>query len=145
MFTLQVSFQTSHTDKYQFQERDFFEYLKKTEKLKPSSIPIKEAEIHLIFVNDEYIQSLNKQWRKKNTPTNVLSFFLYNPQISPLFGEIYISLETAKRQAQERKHTLQKEMNKLFVHGLLHLLGLDHKNDTEAQKMEALEKQILKS
>ncbi|MCO5563008.1 hypothetical protein L7F22_016644 [Adiantum nelumboides] len=104
-------------------------------------------ELSLLICDDTYIQSLNKEWRGQNCPTDVLSF----PQEQPpgmsslwLLGDIIISLDTAKRQAQERGHDLLDEFRILLVHGLLHVLGFDHEEGPEAAvEMEKEEMRIL--
>ena len=104
--------------------------------------------LNVIFINDDNIQDLNKIYRQKNQPTDVLSFNYLaedDPRIdkSDLIGEIYISIETAKRQAEEYKHSLQEEINKLFVHGLLHIYGYDHGTKEDYRKMSEAERRIL--
>ena len=97
--------------------------------------------MNVVFVNDTYIQALNKSYRKKDTPTDVLSFNYGGD--SKLIGEIYISIDTAKRQAKEYKHTLQDELAKLFVHGVLHIHGYDHETEKEYKIMAELEEKVL--
>lgn len=97
-----------------------------------------DGQVGLIIVNDKKIHELNKKYRKKNRPTDVLSF----PYGSGI-GDIYISVDTAKKQAKERGHGLNKELDILFVHGLLHLFGFGHKNDKEEKTMESFAKKIL--
>lgn len=105
-------------------------------------------ELSLLICDDTYIQNLNKEWRGKNSPTDVLSFPQEQPPGVPslwLLGDVIISLDTAKRQAQERGHDLLDEMRILLVHGLLHVLGYDHEEGPEAaEEMEKEELRILK-
>ena len=103
--------------------------------------------INVIFVNDVYIQSLNKAYRKKDESTDVLSFNYQNDDNheSNLIGEIYISVETAKKQAPKYNNSFQEELNKLFVHGVLHIHGYDHENDGDYKKMFELEERVLSS
>ena len=88
------------------------------------------AEVSLVFVDDQEIQILNKTYRQKDQPTDVLSFPLWDGEEEAsgeiLLGDIVISLETAQRQAEEYGHSLEREIAYLMVHGLLHLLGYDH-------------------
>jgi probable rRNA maturation factor len=93
---------------------------------------------------------LNRQWRKKDKATDVLSFPLL--EVAELrrasgaveLGDIVISLDAAKRQAAEQGHSLLDELDLLLVHGLLHLLGFDHElSPAEAARMRKLEKKIL--
>ncbi|MCD4783540.1 MAG: rRNA maturation RNase YbeY [Candidatus Eremiobacteraeota bacterium] len=112
------------------------------------------GELSVTFMNDEGILELNKTYRNIEAPTDVLSF----PQSEglempvpddenyiPLIGDIIISVETAERQAKEMNHSLERELNILLIHGLLHLYGYDHENVSGeiAQKMRVEEKRIL--
>lgn len=111
----------------------------------------KKGLINIVFVNDVFIQNLNKKWRKINKPTDVLSFSnicdkeFPNPKNmkEEVLGEIFISLETAKRQSAEYNNTLQEEVNKLLVHGILHIFGYDHETEKDFFEMNILEKNIL--
>lgn len=99
-------------------------------------------EISLLITNDETIHQLNKEYRQKDKPTDVLSFPLDD---DTMLGDIVISLDTAKRQAEEREINLDRETAFLFIHGLLHLLGYDHETSIEDEKeMFALQEEILK-
>jgi len=105
-----------------------------------------EGILNVVFVNDDYIQSLNKQYRHKDQPTDVLSFsYLDTPDFeeTELIGEIYISVETAKRQAEEHKHDLADELYKLFVHGFLHVFGHNHELENDFEKMNKIEREVL--
>ena len=101
--------------------------------------------VNAVFVNDKYIQALNKQYRKKDEPTDVLSFNYDLEEMGEdnLAGEVYISVETAQRQAEELNHSLQDEVLRLLIHGLLHIHGYDHETDEEYQEMNGLEKKVL--
>ncbi|PKM80909.1 MAG: rRNA maturation RNase YbeY [Firmicutes bacterium HGW-Firmicutes-13] len=102
------------------------------------------VEVSLCFVDNIYIKELNRRYRKKDEVTDVLSFpqvdddtfksTLESPEV--LLGDIVISLERAREQAQAAGHSLLQEVTLLFVHGLLHLLGYDHGSDKEFEKME---------
>lgn len=100
-----------------------------------------EYEVNIIFVDDPFIKNLNSRFRGKDCPTDVLSFPFDTPEF---LGEIYISLETAKKQAEEYNHTLTREIAFLTVHGLLHLLGYDHKEEPN-EVMREKEEKILTS
>lgn len=96
----------------------------------------KVYEISLVLTNDTEIQELNRAWRGKDKPTNVLSF----PQDEDaLLGDIILALGVVEREAAEQSKTLTDHTAHLTVHGLLHLLGYDHEEDNEAEEMEALE------
>lgn len=99
-------------------------------------------EISLLITDDETIHQLNKEYRQKDRPTDVLSFPMDD---EVMLGDIVISLDTAKNQAQEREIGLDRETAFLFIHGLLHLLGYDHETSVEDEKeMFALQEEILK-
>ena len=99
-------------------------------------------EISLLITDDETIYKLNKEYRQKDRPTDVLSFPMED---DIMLGDIVISLDTAKNQAQEREIGLDREIAFLFIHGLLHLLGYDHETSAEDEKeMFALQEEILK-
>ena len=102
------------------------------------------AFINLILCDDSEIQALNEEYRKKNKATDVLSFPYWDSSPEGIsVGEIFVSIETARKQAEEKGHDLEKEMAILFVHGLLHLFGFDHNNDEEEQEMERYASMIL--
>lgn len=105
------------------------------------------------FVNNEMIHQINKEYRHIDRPTDVISFaFLdevegevsinYGDNLF-LLGEILISIDQAKIQAEEYGHSLHREICFLFVHGLLHLLGYDHQNEIEEKEMFSLQEKIL--
>ena len=98
-----------------------------------------DKDIEFILTTDEEIKELNKIYRNKNKATDVLSFPLEDENIpGMLLGSIIISLDTAKKGANEFGHSLEDEIKLLFIHGLLHLLGYDHETDNgEMRKKEA--------
>jgi len=103
------------------------------------------SEVSLAFVDDGKIRSLNKRYRDKDAPTNVLSF--PGTEIDgfrPLLGDVVLAFETIKRESNERDIELKHHVTHLLVHGFLHLQGFDHQADSEAREMEALEIRILK-
>ena len=97
-------------------------------------------DIELILTTDEEIRELNKTHRNKDKATDVLSFPLEDMPGMPL-GSIVISLDTAKRVANELGHSIEEEIKLLFIHGLLHLLGYDHGIDNG--EMREKEKEII--
>ncbi|MCL1891774.1 MAG: apolipoprotein N-acyltransferase [Alphaproteobacteria bacterium] len=102
-------------------------------------------EVSIILTDDPEIQKLNKKYRGKDTPTNVLSFETGDAE---LMGDIYISFDSVKRESIEhRAQSIDKNFidhaTHLIVHGVLHLLGYDHCDDKDARTMEALEVRIL--
>jgi probable rRNA maturation factor len=107
-----------------------------------------QVEISLCLHNDAEIRTLNRDYRGKDTPTNVLSFPMcdaeelahpHTPEI--LLGDIILSHETCAREAAEKGISLAAHAAHLIIHGTLHLLDYDHMEDAEAQAMEALEVQ----
>ncbi|MBZ0255850.1 rRNA maturation RNase YbeY, partial [bacterium] len=87
------------------------------------------SELSIAFVNDEAIQQLNRDYRKLDAPTDVLSFSMREGEDvgqSGVLGDVIISIETAQRQAADIGHTLGDELDELIFHGLIHLLGEDH-------------------
>ncbi len=110
----------------------------------------KNYQVSVSLVGDILIKKLNKRWRKKDKPTDVLSWsFQEGRQIiiknAPIIlGEIVIDYQQAQRQAREYRHSLRSELAKLYIHGLLHLLGFDHNTLSKSKKMKVLEEAILK-
>lgn len=100
----------------------------------------------LLLTNDKEIQNLNKLYRKKNTPTDVLSFYIdKKEQIKQKYlGDIVISTDTAKKQAKVKNVPTESELILLFTHGYLHLLGFDHIKTKDAKIMFKYQNQILK-
>lgn len=87
--------------------------------------------VELLLTDDEAIQALNRQYRQKDKPTDVLSF----PMGDQLLGQIIISIPTAKRQAKQIGQSLEDELQFLFIHGVLHCLGYDHQTPEEEAVM----------
>lgn len=95
-----------------------------------------KGQVNLVFVNDARMRELNRQYRGKNRPTDVLSFNLDDPTSNEaILGEIYISIPTAVRQASENRFSLTREIVRLACHGLLHLLGYDHERSADDEKI----------
>jgi len=102
----------------------------------------KDSEICISFVDDKTIRELNNSYRNINRATDVLSFPQDGPDFS-ILGDIVISVDTAKSHAVRYKNTYEFEINKLLVHGILHLLGFDHKKKKETMIMREKEKELL--
>ncbi|MEM9054080.1 MAG: rRNA maturation RNase YbeY [Pseudomonadota bacterium] len=102
------------------------------------------GEISLLFTNDDAIQVLNRDWRGKDKPTDVLSFPAEEMD-RPFLGDIAVSLETCQRDADEKSIPLDQHLSHMLIHGYLHLIGHDHMEDPEAVKMETLEVTALAS
>lgn len=105
-----------------------------------------DAELSLALIGNGEMRRLNSQYRKKNYPTDVLSFPAEEsfPQPTPLLGDVIISVEKAAEQAKERHRSLDQEMITLLIHGIVHLMGYDHERSAkDARIMGRLEKKIL--
>ena len=125
---------------------------------KPAAFRRRSFEITVALENDAVVKSLNRSWRGKNKPTNVLSF----PQIDlvkfktsalsafpvkepvPL-GDVVLAFETVRRECREQEKSMENHVIHLVVHGVLHLLGYDHMRVKDAKIMEKLECDILNS
>ena len=118
----------------------------------------KPAEISLVITGEKRIRSLNKKYRGIDKVTDVLSFgndavnktaknktvkFINPPDDTLYLGEIFICHSQAVKQAKQKKHSIKKEMAVLLIHGILHLLGYDHKEDYENSEMKIREVKIL--
>jgi probable rRNA maturation factor len=106
------------------------------------------AELAIVLADDSAIQALNREWRGKDAPTNVLSFPAAAPRksgaASPYIGDIVIAYQTTAREAAAEGKPFDHHLAHLALHGYLHLLGYDHENDRDAERMERLERRILK-
>jgi probable rRNA maturation factor len=100
-----------------------------------------DEELAVLFTQDEAVKALNMQWRGKDAPTNVLAFPASDQ--AETLGDIALAYETCAREAAEQGKSLKDHATHLLVHGVLHLLGYDHDNDSDALEMEGLEKDIL--
>lgn len=100
---------------------------------------IRSGDVNCLITGDAQMRALNRQFRGKDCPTDVLSFPSENGG-----GEIAISLDTAVRQAAELGHPLEQELRILILHGLLHLAGMDHETDSgEMARAEARWRELL--
>lgn len=102
-----------------------------------------------LFVDDPDIQRLNLRFRGVDRPTDVIAFELTTEaerrRSGALLGDVVISVPTARRQAEEFGHSLEAELTLLLIHGTLHLLGYDHTEPTDADRMRRRETRYLKS
>lgn len=112
------------------------------------SIP-HNVEVSILLVDNEEIRELNKKFRKKDVPTDVLSFPLLekfddlNQDETVYLGDIVISVERAKEQSEDYGHSFKREMGFLVAHSILHLLGYDHMNEEEETFMIEKQNEIL--
>ncbi|MBP9111225.1 MAG: rRNA maturation RNase YbeY [Polyangiaceae bacterium] len=106
-----------------------------------------QSEVSILLCDDPTIHSLNRDYRKKDKPTDVLAFAMREGKFAQhagnMLGDVIISLETAARQANERKIGLLDEVTMLLAHGLLHLLGWDHQTDKEERAMTKKTNQLV--
>lgn len=121
--------------------------LKATARALLEAVGEQDAAISLTLVNDEAIREINREHRGKDKPTDVLSFPLEPEPFSQerLLGDIVISIDTARRQAADYDAPLQRELYRLLIHGLLHVLGHDHEKAAERRAMEREERRLAKA
>ncbi|MGN3973519.1 rRNA maturation RNase YbeY [Tsuneonella sp. SYSU-LHT278] len=114
----------------------------------------KRLSASVLFTSDEEVHALNREWRGKDRPTNVLSFPMLDrgdlvglaPEGPPeLLGDIALAWETCRREAEDKGLEIEDHAAHLVVHGLLHLAGHDHIEEDDADAMEALEVKALAS
>lgn len=109
-----------------------------------------KCEVSVLLTDDSRIRELNRDYRGIDSPTDVLAFAMHDDQenknLNPnILGDIVISLETAKRQAETAHHSCDREVVILTIHGILHLIGYDHKTQEEANIMFKKQDDLLKS
>jgi probable rRNA maturation factor len=116
-----------------------------------------DYEVSISFVDNSEIRALNKQYRNKDTETDVLSFPMMEFEVTEenynneeefvqedrLLGDIVISLEKAQEQSVEYGHSFERELAFLVVHGVLHLLGMDHEDEEQEKEMSKKQEEIL--
>lgn len=113
-------------------------------------LKVKNPIFNIVIVNNKKIREINKNYRGKDEPTDVISFAFEESQDVDygnirILGEIYISIDKAINQAKEYGHSLKREICFLTVHGLLHLLGYDHIKENDKKIMRELEESVLRS
>jgi probable rRNA maturation factor len=112
-----------------------------------------DSEVSVTFVSNERIHEINREYRDKDAPTDVISFAmeeigegeieLIGVELPRVLGDIIISIPRAEEQAKEYGHSFIRELGFLSVHGFLHLLGYDHMEKEEEEKMFSRQKEIL--
>ena len=112
-----------------------------------AELELQNPEISILLLDDAQITELNKDYLKRNKPTDVIAFPMRDdsfPNVQPqLLGDVVISVETAERQAAERGYSLYHEITYLATHGILHLLGYDHEvSEEEEKRMRGKEEEI---
>ena len=98
------------------------------------------ASLTVRFVSDREMRRLNATYRRLDKTTDVLSFPGEAEGLEPYLGDVVVSVPTARRQATVRRHSVERELRILMLHGLLHCLGYDH--ETDDGKMERLERRL---
>lgn len=124
-------------------EQDKIEYSEKFEELVKKAVEgtleyegfTKDSEISVTFTDNENIRALNTEFRNIDRETDVLSFPMDDEGDEVVLGDVVISLEKAKEQAEEYGHSLEREISFLCVHSCLHLLGYDHETGEEDEKI----------
>jgi probable rRNA maturation factor len=114
------------------------------------SLKLPDAELSVVFIGDRAMRTLNRQYRGKDRTTDVLSFSLREGRfggVQPnLLGDIVISVPTARKQAVAAGLSMQEELERLLIHGLLHLAGYDHeRGPAHARTMQLKERRLLRS
>ena len=111
-------------------------------------------EISILLTDDKFMTGLNRDYRKIDQPTNVLSFSNFGKGIelpelpeeeTLIYGDVVVAFETVKKEAEIEAKSLEGHLSHMIIHGVLHLLGYDHEEDLEAKKMEAIGIQMLGS
>lgn len=148
---MELDFQTTFSEQSSFEE----EYKRLLEKTLHHLNVGDDVIVSVSLVDNEFIHQMNRDYRHIDRPTDVISFAFLDGEADPLellkdntnpvcLGDIYISVEKALQQAEEYGHPLKRELQFLFVHGLLHLLGFDHMTEEDEKAMFALQDEILK-
>jgi rRNA maturation RNase YbeY len=113
-----------------------------------ADLDFREGELSILFTDDERIAELNHRYLGRKGPTNVLAFPMFSesspPPLSGMLGDVVISLDTAVSESKELGEPLQRTVDRLLVHGILHLLGYDHEiSPKEALRMKREENRLL--
>ena len=107
-----------------------------------------EAEVCIALVGDTKMRRLNRTYRSKDRSTDVLAFAYRKVEsdVAPLLGDVVISIPTARRQAKAFDHSLDEEVLRLLIHGVLHLVGYDHERSRQqARRMERKETELFET
>ncbi|KPL18380.1 MAG: hypothetical protein AMJ92_08345 [candidate division Zixibacteria bacterium SM23_81] len=107
------------------------------------------GKVNVILATDADLANLNTRYRGCDHPTDVLAFPMSGPEFAvpqeQVLGEVYVSLDRARQQAREYKVTLAKEVDRLVIHGVLHLCGYDHEDSQSARQMKTKEEEFLEA
>ena len=111
------------------------------------TLELERVEVSVLLTTDGGIRALNRRWRRKDQPTDVLSFPAGEQPPGSTgprhLGDVILSVDTARRQARALRRSLADELDLYLAHGLLHLLGHDHHRRRDAERMAALEARLL--
>jgi len=118
-----------------------------------SALDLGAAELSIALTDDGEIHELNRVFRRRDKPTDVLAFAMREgvpagegaPPGPEMLGDVVVSVETARRQASRRGRTLETEVRVLLAHGLLHLVGYDHETKKEARAMGAKTRELCRA
>jgi probable rRNA maturation factor len=104
-----------------------------------NALGLADRELSILLCSDAVIRDLNRRWRKKNRPTDVLAFAQLEARVpnDRALGDIAISIDTARKQAGAANRSVAAEVTYLLAHGLLHLVGYDHRTREEERRMNA--------
>lgn len=154
-----MKIRVQYRDEHRFLDASLCERLTSLCQTAAEHLGMTGGEISVTLVNDEQIKALNRQYRRIDEPTDVLSFPMYAREEwfdndkriipddgsagPPLWGDIIISVPTARAQADAYGHSFEREIGFLFIHGFLHLVGYDHDNEENEQEMFRLQEEIL--
>jgi probable rRNA maturation factor len=149
--TLDIDFQ----DEGQSVSEEMVNLLKELLQYAAQTLNIGDAEMSITFVDNARIQEINKTYRDKDQPTDVISFAMEDEvegevtivgvDMPRVLGDILISIPKAKEQAEEHGHSFKRELGFLALHGFLHLLGYDHRNEEDEKEMFGLQNELLNS
>lgn len=104
-----------------------------------------DALVSITLIGDARMRKLNRAYRGADRPTDVLSFPLHDRTQRGMLGDLVISVDTAKRQAAAYDAPLQRELERLLIHGILHLLGHDHHRRNQRARMEREERRLARA
>jgi len=128
--------------------KEYFKIVRNVLKKGLKILDIDKCEFNIIVVDNNYIHNLNRDYRGIDRETDVITFALQDDKTfdvdDNILGDIYISIEKVYSQAEEYGHSRIREFSFLAVHGMLHLLGYDHMNKDDEEKMFSLQEKILK-
>lgn len=149
--TLEIDFQ----DEGQSVPEDLTRLVEELLQYAAKTLNIGDAEMSLTYVDNDRIQEINRTYREKDQPTDVISFAMEDEvegevaiigaDLPRVLGDIIISIPKAKEQAEDHGHSFRRELGFLALHGFLHLLGYDHMTEADEKEMFGLQNELLNS